>query len=203
MSRRQKVDDQTPRIAVHARLVGEVIWAWNELHRSLAFVFFHMIECPNPMMGHSIWGVLQDRQQRDVLDAAMHAHSFGDPFTKRIRWTLGAVNKLSVYRNDFVHAAMGRRLGPGGLPPSNIGAPFGRLVRMHSADTARVLKALRGDLIQLHEYVDNVYRRKKAPNKFPSWPRRPVLRTPKVCPPIHLKETRRRRRKKRQPGRPL
>lgn len=206
IARRPKRED-TRQIDTHVKLVGEVVWAWNELHRSLAMAFFDILDCPNPFMGHTIWGALGDRQQRDILVAAVHADGFGGPVRKRILWAVAATNKLAVYRNDFVHTAMGRGTGADGksLPPSHIGTPVSRVLRMHSVGAIRALRALKGDLTQLSEYVMRIVWKKHVPEKHPSWPRKPRLRTPKVCPPIHWPEDRRRKRrarKRQQPSSP-
>ena len=188
-------------INMHTQLLGEMIWAWNDLHQSLAFLFGYVIQSSNGSMGEAIWAALKnDSAQRDALLAATKIH-YGEksPLGRRMCWVIKEVNWLSQFRNDFVHTAMGGfTFGPTGLvtAPSFHAVRIGRIKRFSKADTFKILRSMRGDLIQLCHYVQDLSQRVDpcGIQIIGKWPDRPQLHSHKLMkglyPPIHKKKPR-------------
>ena len=193
-------------IKTHTRLVGEMVWAWNGLHQSFSYLFGLIVQSSDPSIGEAIWAALKsDSSQRDVLLASSKLrHGDKSAFGRRMRWAVNITEKLSVYRNDLVHTPMsGIALGPRGLVTvvSSHAISPARVHRLSRADTFKLLRTLRGDLVQLRNYVWDLGQR-LYPYAIPmigSWPDRPPLRTLKEFPLkdpscAHRKTIKRRRR---------
>ncbi len=101
----------------HTKLTGELVWAWNELHRAYARAFYDALDADHPWMGNAIWAALNnDSAQRDILSALL---MFGRrSYEIRIEWALKQTRKLVPYRNDAVHGAMIWTRDPENLKPA-------------------------------------------------------------------------------------
>ncbi len=207
ISRRLPGGDKKRGLRKHTKLVGEVVWAWNELQLGYAFAFAWAVNEPRPWVGQAIWSALNnDGAQRDALDAVLVF--LGKPgLRKRFHWALKETGKLARYRNDIVHAAMIWQLTDKGLRPTfdHFGNQVGRILRyvdrethdgyiLEGPDLQKLMVFLRGDLIQLAEYVGELSRLIVAEKPSPL-PRKPQLRARKFA---EATETKTRSPKRRQ-----
>jgi hypothetical protein len=191
----------------HARLVGEVVQAWNELHVHFGLLFGAILKHKNMMIPNAIWTALTtDRAQRDVLMATISWEylASGRKF-QRIKWALDTTDKLSRYRNDAVHLAARPSASLHGQKPSTrtgyMGVSFNRAMRMSDVDFCHMLETLRGDVRQLSGYVDWLYRWVARTGNEGPLPRRPVMRSPRLfpSPSFPSKSRPRKKARKRQP----
>jgi hypothetical protein len=87
----------------HALLVGELVWAWNELQVGFGYLFASIVRPPdkNPLLGKDIWDAIpNDRTQRDILAASLRSLYERSRPGQRLLWAIAVANKLSTYRND-------------------------------------------------------------------------------------------------------
>lgn len=186
VSRKLPAGDKRRGLQVHTRLVGQVIWAWNDLHGAYAFAFVQALDSSRGWIGHAIWTSLSnDAAQRDILSSIL-AFSDRPAVSSRLQWALDETRKLTVYRNDIVHGIMGWRLEPNGSTPtfSAFGNSLGRILRyvdreshsgeiLEGPDKRKLMLLLRGDLMQLAKYVLELGRAlsKDRPSPLPRKPR--------------------------------
>src|SRR4051812_33268759 len=95
ITRRLPSGRQRAGLRKHAKLVGEVIWAWNELHLSYAFTFQWALGIDNWARGQAIWTALNnDGAQRDILSAILDLGH--DPtVVKGVKWAIKETGKLA------------------------------------------------------------------------------------------------------------
>jgi hypothetical protein len=169
-------------LVTHSKLTGEVVWAWNSLQTQLAGAFAFVLNPNRIGPGFSIWTALpSDRAQRDVLAAAVkETFPMRSKLRGRLLWAIGAADKLATFRNDVIHSWMAYDVGPGGMLPSNIGLPNARLRRLETIGTRKLMMSLRGDLLQLSDYVARLARDAGGNSKAAPLPRKPQLRTLKL-----------------------
>lgn len=172
-------DTETPRVKKHATLIGEVIWAWNHLHLSLASAFRMVLGYDLGELPYHLWAAAKnDATQRDMLEAAVRYVEFKNKKTRaRLLWAIAMADKLAVYRNDAVHTALLSAPGMSVVIPVSVGIPSNRWVRMNSVNMVKLLGALRGDLIELSHYVGNTLSKNGVGLPLPGALKRPKLRT--------------------------
>lgn len=187
VSRRLPGGDRRRGLQVHVKLVGEVVWAWSQLHLAFGFAFSGLFG-RDSMQGQAIWVALKsDSAQRDVLENALHYSSVPSRHRKSLHWAISETGRLAGYRNDIVHGAMGWELTQKGLIPTlaHFGNPLSRIMRymareaedgeiLDGPDLRKLMTYLRGDLTQLSEYVLEVWRAMPQERPRPL-PRRPRL----------------------------
>jgi len=219
ITRRLPGGDDRWAVRDYTKRVGEVVWAWNELHEAYALAFVHMVNPANILMGMTLWTALSnDTVQRNAVDAAVTA-AMGLTSRQRasLRWALKKTTELTQYRNDVVHGFTGWLLTDKGtrVHLSHFGNPIPRLMRyiarededgeIHEGpDMHKLARALRGDLMLLAGYVLAVSRSIAAapPQQLP---RRPRLQLPRYVraasgqKPHRRRGTRRRHRQKPSP----
>jgi hypothetical protein len=197
--------------------VGEVVWAWNDLHDSFALTFSWAFDSGRrTWVGQTVWTALNnDGAQRAILAALLDF--VGQPLvTKGLRWAIKETGKLAPYRNDVVHGTMGWLSTKEGLVPTfNYGGgnSVARLLRYVDRETEdgeivegpnlhKLMSLLRGDLMQLSVYVRELGRILAGGRDLRPLPRRPRLlaeefaiawrkRLPTSKPPSRKKKTRR------------
>lgn len=171
-------------LAEHVRLVGEVIWAWNELHRAFAFCFVFLVETP---IAYAIWAVqASENAQREMLKEVVHLSlSPSGGHSKGLLWALRETEELCRFRNDIVHGFMTWELTPKGRKPKlgYFGNRLNALLRYadweteegefrEGPDLQKGMGLLRGDLMQLSRYVSELSRGRAAkPSPLPRRPR--------------------------------
>jgi hypothetical protein len=198
-------DDRGKAVRRHATILGEILWAWNDLHRDFAMIFTRLAETKNPSVGPAIWAAINtDRSQRETL-AAIAPWALGDASrrTNQILWAIKAANSIATYRNDLVHSPMGFRLGSERVEAtaSYFGNPFNRIIRLKSVDMDRLVRVLRDDIVRLDAYVAALMRAAHH-EKPPPLPRRPRMRSPRLFPDLNLQVPRRKKRARLRPRGP-
>jgi len=146
----------------HAHLVGEMVWAWNELQHAFCLVFIQLVTHPaNPIFGREIWNaVVNDRAQRDLLQAAVDSiYSERARLRTKLTWAITSSNDLATYRNDLIHSPMAYLYTADGLTtsPSTLSVPFRRFLRLHSIRVTDLMRRMRGDLLALSEFVASIF----------------------------------------------
>ncbi len=188
-SRRLPSGIERKAIKAHIRQTGEVIWAWNSLQQAFAFVFTRTFPNASGFLPHALWNaVVSDSSQRDMLKAAIEWGGITGRAAPALLWALKQVGDLTVYRNDIVHGLVGYRGTDRGLKTrfSYFGNPVKRVARYTAREASngeilegpsldKVMKLMRGDLLQLAEYVLQVGRTIGPAEQRPPWPRRPLL----------------------------
>lgn len=186
-SRKLPGGNERKAVKAHVRRTGEVIWAWNSLQHAFAFAFTHAFPEQSGLLSHALWNaVVSDAAQRDMLKAAIEWGAIPGRSAPALLWALRQVSDLNPYRNDIVHGVTGYRLSGHRLETrfAHFGNPTNRVLRYAARETAdgeilegpnlhKLMALLRGDLLQLAEYVSGVSR--SLGTKPPSWPRRPLL----------------------------
>lgn len=201
----------------YTRRVGEVVWAWNELHEAFALTFCKLVDPENFLMGMTLWVTLtSDSTQRSALEAAISA-SWSRVLGKReraaLRWALKQTTELSQYRNDVVHGITGWLLTEKGtrVHLAYFPNPMGRLMRyvaredaegniQQGPDLHKLTPKLRGDLMQLAGYVRSIALSLREQPR-PQLPRRPKLQLPPYVRGVRG-QTRRQKRAKARRARP-
>jgi hypothetical protein len=165
-------------LVAHAKLTGEVVWAWNALQSQLAAAFAFLLHPTRIGLGFSIWAAIpSDRAQRAALVAAVkEALPARSKRRGRLLWAVEQAEKLAMHRNDVIHSWGGYYAGPGGMLPSNIGSPEARVRRLESVGTRSLMTALTGDLLQLSVYVARLALEDGRSDAKPI-PQKPRLRT--------------------------
>src|ERR1700688_3904864 len=88
VSRRFSVSHMRKGFKRHVRLVGEVVWAWNELHLAFACAFSALIE-DQPLVGNAIWVALKNESaQRDALENSLYWSNANRGQRRALSWAL-------------------------------------------------------------------------------------------------------------------
>ena len=148
----------------HFKMCGEVVWEWNELHRSFGYVFSVLLGENNFHVSNAIWHTpTSDKGQRDLLKTAVEwADGVRQPHRERVIWAIEQADKLSTYRNDIVHGHGGFLIDEGGLTThlSTGKNSFKRVMKHARVDTPlhELMAALCDDLRKLQYFIDEVRR---------------------------------------------
>lgn len=170
----------------HARLAGEVIWAWNELHASFNHLFSGLVDPDNLLMGMRLWtAIANETAQREMLREAVECtRGLSNSDKASIAWVIKQADRLAVYRNDIIHGQMGFTIRDTGVftSMSYLGNAHSRIVRhgVHDLTLDELMKSLRGDLMALAGYAMGVARSGMKTRLLTSdfiRPRRPRLKT--------------------------
>lgn len=172
-------------IADYGKLVGEVTWASNRLHATMAGIFAQLVQPGTQILGLSIWNsVKTDSAQRDMLKGATMGRMdvSKSPFARKIIWLCDAVGKISAYRNDAVHTPMITLLNEKGkwAPVPDSSTPMARAERLDEDKFWRLFRLLRGDFIELDHYACGIFGTLASQHfgqKPEPLPKRPLLRS--------------------------
>jgi hypothetical protein len=182
-SRRFRKDHGRGAIKVHAQLTGEVIWAWNGLQLAFCHLFYKLFPEESSYYAMIIWnGIAVDSTQRAILNALLdeQIHIEMRP-AKAAMWAIRKMGELAKYRNDVVHGHFGFRIAGKHRVETRIayfGNPLVRVRRQHGhgLESYAMLRTLRGDLLQLADYVSALGQLVGNVPKRGPLPRRPKLR---------------------------
>jgi hypothetical protein len=86
-------------ISEYATLVGEITWASNALHNTLAMIFMRLVDPHAMAVGFGIWNsVKADSGQRDMLKAAAQESAQMKLITvgEQIKWLCDAAGRVSA-----------------------------------------------------------------------------------------------------------
>lgn len=188
---RRRIPDGSESAAIKAytELAGEVIWAWTDLHKEYALLFYKLFPESSSHYALILWNaVVADSTQRDMIRGLLLEGVKASPRqAKALLWAIKKTNELAKYRNDTAHGAIGYKMTHRGVVPrfSYFGNPMGRVLRHHERGVSVTvfLRQLIGDLLQISGYVGQIARMIDPMIDGPiPWPHRPQLRllpTPK------------------------
>lgn len=165
--------------ASFAAEIGNVIWAWNHLHGSLADNFCLLSGISDPVYPRAIWNSIKsDVGQRDVLRGLAISHQEKRPygpldFTRRqffhaideIVWMHSEIGNISAFRNDATHTLWSKEYQslisvedyqpPKAIPDTERGNPRGRrLIGRDAPSTFRALANYSFELAQYCRFID-------------------------------------------------
>jgi hypothetical protein len=180
---RRRPEKQQAVIVRHARHVGEILIAWNDLQSKLFMIFWVIVSPERHQVAYGIWHCIQsDKTQRDmVLAAARGALAAKSRMLQHIEWLVDRAAALSVYRNDPAHTAIGfttdenNKLVP---VPDLVAGRDAALKRLADAPTSTYWERVRGDLWSLSYFAGSIWAHLLPPPTPPvphPFPRRPRL----------------------------
>lgn len=168
-------------IDLHAKRIGKIAWAWNELHSLFQIFFAHFVDMAKLEFGISVWHALSsDAAQREILEA-LAKEKWGN--TKNVTlchllWATKMAGRLSGLRNAYIHSCMEYTVTPLGksIYPSIFANP--KHAKKFSNDSAKDFHAIHSDLKSVAAHSRLIFRRffdtKDAPR---SWRKTPILRS--------------------------
>ena len=164
--------------------IGQISWAWNNLHSCFFFLFYALSKAEDESalrIAHAIWHSFQsDRAQRDMVLAV--AEQLFKPKSRmfgRIKWAKDCADKLSPHRTDAAHTPIIFVHNDNGsifLAPDVMTSKRVTLERWVEGSFRRPWPALKGDLLILAKYVAALAANVIKPDGAP-FPHRPRLLT--------------------------
>jgi len=150
-------------LGVHARQVGEILWAWNLLQDALFGLFDAILNKDaaavyNMSVSSAVWHSFQsDKAQREMLlNLARAVFSPKSTFYKRIKWVIDRTGEMSKHRNDVAHTPVKFAIFQDGLIVQTLDTLSGRsqaIERLEAVPISTLWRRLRGDLIALAGYA--------------------------------------------------
>jgi hypothetical protein len=157
--------------------LGELALAWNDLHETLASLFWHMLPISNGLIPFAVWhSSKSDRAQRDMIrslnDLRALGHDIPDPVRTEIRWLLGRIESLEDLRNDALHSPL-LLSGDDVSPAHQLGHQ--RAKKFADKDLLFEFTWFYESAIALREYAAELSWHLSRPTRPPSLPERPTL----------------------------
>ena len=179
VSRRIPTSMQVP-IRAYATVIGEVVWASNFAHGAFEILFSHVATPDNYSIGRAIWHTSKsDRGQIEMLVAAAIASDrLSERTRSRIFWATNNALNLAELRNDAVHSATVVLVidGKQTMSPSDTGTKPKRSERLRREDDLKKkFRVVKGDLLQLGQYVHALWPHLAGFDHLPPLPRKPQL----------------------------
>lgn len=164
----------------HARQIGQIIIAWNELQRTLFEIFWMLVSPENHELAHGLWHTIQsDKTQREMLDVVAEASLKKRPrMLAHVRWITWSAQQLSPHRNDPAHTPM---LFPESMRdvaiPDSFSGRKAAVERLRAVPTVKRWRIVRGDLVALSSFAYSVATHiQSGEGGFLLLPNRPRLR---------------------------
>ncbi|TAN47221.1 MAG: hypothetical protein EPN26_14200 [Rhodospirillales bacterium] len=156
--------------------VGELALAGNDLHLSLADLFWVVLGINNGLIPHAIWNSSNsDRAQRAMLQAVIETralrHDISDKAREEILFILSKANSLEDRRNNALHSPFIKSDKDAVMPFSGLGNK--RAQKLLGKDLLKEFQSFYDTATVLRDYVEDIaeaMRRNNAP-----WPERPQL----------------------------
>lgn len=168
-------------LKLHARRVGEIVWAWNFLQSRLFQLFWILTTPTNHKIAHGIWHSIQsDKTQRElVMAAAKGALTDRPDRVEDIRWILDRAEALSPFRNAAAHTTMLflQTLPATRMVPDFTSSRGGALERLLDAPLDESWQKIKGDLWVLAGFTQYVAYNLHVPETFRTLPNRPHLQS--------------------------
>lgn len=168
----------------YATVVGEVVWASNYAYGAFEILFSHLATPGNNFQtGRHLWHTAgSDGAKLKMLQVAATASpNLSKPMRGRILWTIEQARKLAERRNDAVHSATFVKLEQNGnslLLISDVGTKPSRSEKLRAEpDLKKKFHALKGDLLQLAQYVHEIWPHIAGFDLLPRLPARPRFRS--------------------------
>lgn len=145
------------KVKAHITKVGEITWAWNRLQAAFAWIFIGFVSTKENQVGRVIWNAIaSDKAQRDIL-LALCKDKLNKAQYAEICWAVDQANKLSSYRNAFIHSPMLQNINDGELSPNRISTPEKYAQKIEDFYKMGNYRDLRGDILQLEQFVMEIY----------------------------------------------
>lgn len=169
-------------LRAYASVIGEVVWASNFAHGAFEILFSHVAAHTNYEIGRAVWHTAtSDRVQLDMLKAATIASErLSKQMSERILWAIEKAQKLGELRNDAVHSAtiVIVKNNQATIAPSDIGTKPTRSNKLRKVeDLKKLFRAVKGDLIQIGQYVHSLWPHVAGFDLLPPLPRKPQVRS--------------------------
>lgn len=163
-------------------MIGEVVWAANFAHGAFEILFSHVATHDHYQIGRAIWHTTpSDSGQLQLLRSAATASTrLSERMRMRILWTVDRALKLGELRNDAVHSAtiVLVKNGQSIMAPSDIGTKPSRSEKLRREDDLKKkFRAVKGDLLQLGQYIHALWPHLAGFEHLPPLPRKPQLRS--------------------------
>ena len=186
--RRTNIQFDPPAFEEHTKQIGEIIYLWNRLHSQLFMIFWSLTDRKNHAFASGIWHSIQsDSTQRQMVETAAKL-KLGKRLAGHVAWICKGHERLSRYRNAFAHVGFYGHYSDGFIP-DDLSARKGALELFEEMPKADIFRKLRGDLMALVIYAEDVAMRifydiKKAASP---WSERPRLLLVPATPPKRSK----------------
>jgi len=169
-------------LRAYAKVIGEVVWASNFAHGAFEILFSHVVTHENYQTGRAIWHTAtSDSGQLQMLRAATKVSDrLSKRMQERILWAIEQALKLGELRNDAVHSStiVIVKNGKAKIAPSDIGTKPSRSEKLRRDDNIkRKFIAVKGDLLQIGQYVHCLWPHLAGFDDVPPLPRKPQLRS--------------------------
>lgn len=166
----------------YATVIGEVVWAANYAHGAFEILFSHVATPDGYQRGRAIWHTsTSDSGQLNMLRAAAAvSERLSNQMRKRILWAIDRALKLGELRNDAVHSSTIVLIenGKAKIAPSDIGTRPPRSERLRrDGDLKNKFRAVKGDLLQIGQYVHSLWPHIAGFDALPPLPRKPQLQS--------------------------
>lgn len=145
------------RLKAHNTKVGEICWAWNSLHAAFCMLFVLLLDSKSQTTGKSIWNsLLSDSSQRDILLGLAVLKVKDQTHLSDIIWACEQAKKLSGFRNTFVHTAVLQNLNTASISAHSVSTAQKNADKLDAYKDEN-FQDLRGDIIQLEQFVSHLY----------------------------------------------
>lgn len=181
ISRRIPSDLKSP-LRSYATVIGEVVWASNFAHGAFEILFSHVATQDNYQIGRALWHTMpSDSGQLVALrEATKASNHLPEKMKIKIIWAIEKAQKLGELRNDAVHSAtiVIERNGLPTVVPSDIGTKPSRSEKLRrEKDLKKKFRAVKGDLLQIGQYVHSLWPHIAGFDLLPPLPRKPQLKS--------------------------
>ena len=93
----------------YSMALGELVLVWNDLHMTLASLFWTASRIPNGLIANAMWNSQSsDRAQRKLLDSIITLDVSGQIIRGKMQvelmWLLKEVEKIEELRNNALHS---------------------------------------------------------------------------------------------------
>lgn len=183
----------------HARQIGEITLAWNNLQADLYEIFAALVADKNHDLAHGLWHSIQsDKTQRDMLKSVARAVlSQRKRLLANIEWIIKKAEMLSPFRNDAAHTAMSFHTGR--FAPNPHASRKQSLDRLYLKPVSVNWRKVRGDLYVLGSFAKWMWAEVADPGSVATWPHRPQLNTKPIDIPRQTPPRQPRKKRKRPP----
>jgi hypothetical protein len=172
-----------PEMRRHIQHVGEITFAWTQLHSAL-FAIFNSLFHQDGGAAYGIWHCIRnDSAQRDMLLAAAEARLTNKKtLLNQVRWIARCAEVLGGLRNDLAHTGIAVDVDLDDLTlflRPDPGARAASIARLTQLNDSKLWDKVVGDLRALDSYARYLSLRIRGGDKpiSGSWPRRPQLQS--------------------------
>jgi hypothetical protein len=183
----------------HTRQIGEIIYLWNRLHGQLFWIFWSLTDRKSHEFAAGLWHSIQsDSTQRQMVETAAKL-KLGKRLAGHVVWICRGHERLSKYRNAFAHVGFYAHYSDG-FVPDDISSRRSAVALFEEMPKADIFRKLRGDLMALVIYAEDIAMRLFYDIKSAAspWSERPRLLLAPATPPKRSKARRQKANSARQ-----